>query len=244
VTFGEVVSTATERLGSDGKLVPSSALEVSGMRIGGLPLSFTHDQVHFPGPSYPVPMNDTMKQILQSSGITMQVVTAQVTKNSVVAPALIITAPAAIPGLTDGATQTFIIGGSQASMDGNASAPPPTASGVAGAAPGGATGPAGTGAAGVDSAGLNQAGVDAAGPASSTAGGLTPNQAPAQPTTAALPAQNTVTFTPLSGSGRLVGVFGVDLPYLLLVIGAIAVLGLGQLIQFIGVRRQWKSGVG
>jgi hypothetical protein len=201
---------------------------VSAMKIGGLPISFTHEQINLPGPTYPLPMNEAAAQVLQQSGITLEVVTARITKTSVVAPALIITAPAAVPGLTDDGTTTLVIGGSQAALEGSASG--------SGTPLGGD--PAQNGAGGNSPpAGLD---TDAAGLLPATSGvGMTPPQ-----NAALVPAQNSISFDPAAGPGRLVGLFDVELLYVLAAIAAITVLGLGQLVSFLGVRRQWSSGVG
>jgi hypothetical protein len=233
VTFGEVLSVATERLGADGRLVPTSALEIAGMRVGALPVSITEDQLHLPGPSYPVPFNASIANLLKSSGISMQVATAQVTKTGVVAPALIITAPASIAGFTDGGTATWVIGAAQATMEGNA-IKPASNNGV------GAVGPA-AGSGSAAGQGANLAGLLPS--TSAPTGGVLSNQASA---VNAPPSSTSVSFDALSNEHEfgLVGIFGVKVLYLLGVLAALAVLGLGQLIQYRGVRRQWNSGVG
>jgi hypothetical protein len=232
LTFGQILSRASRTLSSDGSNSPSSSLQISGMRIGGLPISLTKDQLNLPGPSYPLQMDGAMSDALKSAGITITVVSARESKTSVVAPALVITAPAAIPGATAAESRfTLTLGGAIASLTGSGgsaavddnrdqSVVPNTAGTTAGDGPGD--------------------GIDPATHAVLLSAAAEPADLVSAP--------SNITYNPVveptSATQIRAAPMGFGWIYLVAAAGAIAIVVLGQLIQQAGVRRLWKSGVG
>jgi hypothetical protein len=123
LTLGQVKSTATETLDSTGTVTPSTSMEITGLRVGGIPISLGPQGFIAGGPSYPVPINSTLATLLKASGISMRVLTAQQFPGRVVAPALEITMPFAMPfhipnlGQLSG-TVTLTVGSATAQMSG------------------------------------------------------------------------------------------------------------------------------
>lgn len=123
LTIGQVKSTAIQTLDSTGTVTPSTDLSITGVRIGGVPVELTPKGVVAGGPVQPVPLNDSVNGLLKSSGITVQFVAAQQHPDRVVAPALQITFPFAMPfpipnvGQFHG-TATMIVGSATTQMSG------------------------------------------------------------------------------------------------------------------------------
>jgi hypothetical protein len=123
LTLGQVKSTATETLDSTGTVTPSTSMEITGLRVGGIPISLGPQGFIAGGPSYPVPINSTLATLLKPSGISMRVLMPQQFPGRVVAPALEITMPFAMPfhipnlGQLSG-TVTLTVGSATAQMSG------------------------------------------------------------------------------------------------------------------------------
>jgi hypothetical protein len=249
ITVAEVVSTATETLRADGKVTPSSFLQIAAMRIGGQPVSVSQDRLNLPGPSYPLPADDSTGNQLKSYGISMRLVTAQPGTDKVVAPALVITLPAAIAGFSDGGTFTIVLGGATAVMDGNST----TAPGLAPASPAHSSGGASATGPGVGDANAVAATYAAQTPAMSVVPAAhVPAESPvgqvSLKVTGTPPATQTITYNAVAagnsvplGPGRSLDVRWMYLP---VAVAAVVIIGLGQLIQNLGVRRRWNSGAG
>jgi hypothetical protein len=251
LTVGEVISSATETLGADGRTTPASSLQIAGLRIGGLPVSVTKDRLNLPGPSYPLPMDDPSGDSLKSSGISLHLVSAKSGAHEITAPAMVITAPAALAGFTDGGTMTIVLGGATASMDGNATSAP----GLTAAPPAPHTTSAGTPGAGTTantiaapSTGVTGVPAEPAGPAGPVP--ELPTGSATVPTSGAtIPVAASITYDTVVPAARSVPLgpghsLDVRWMYLPVAVAAAAILGLGQLIQHLGVRRRWNSGVG
>jgi hypothetical protein len=239
ITFGEVVSTATETLDAAGRVTPSSSLQIAGMRIGGQPVSVTPNRLNLPGPSYPFPVDKASGDQLKSYGVSMQLVTAKPGKDSITAPALVIILPAAITGFTDGGTFTVVLGGATAGMDGNSTTAPALAPAPAtqtGFGPAVVTGTPAALAALTPSAALARTPVGS------------PVGQPTRTVDLVPPVASRITYDAVAvgnsaslGPGRSLDVRWMYLP---VAVAALVIFGLGQLIQNLGVRRRWNSGAG
>jgi hypothetical protein len=117
LTIGEIRSTASQTFGGDGRVTPSSSLEITGIKLGTLPVSFTRDGVLVGASHTPVPVNETMAKLLAPSRITFRVLAAQEVPGRVVAPTVQITAPLASPAADgDPTTLTIVLGGATAAL--------------------------------------------------------------------------------------------------------------------------------
>src|SRR5439155_15478256 len=114
---------ATETMDTSGRVTPSTSLEIAGSRVGGVPVELTPQGLVAGSSTHPVPINETLNTMLKQSGITVEVVSAQTFPGRVVAPALKITMPFAMPfqvpnvGQFSG-TATVIIGSATAELRG------------------------------------------------------------------------------------------------------------------------------
>lgn len=123
VTIGEVRSHAEMKLDSFGMATPSTSLEISGMRVGTVPVALTGDGLVVGGPARPVPLNQSLEQLLKPSGITLEVLAAQSFPDRVLAPALKMTLPfAASPSGQGQTVMTVTIGSAVAALKGSAAA--------------------------------------------------------------------------------------------------------------------------
>jgi hypothetical protein len=234
MAVGEVKSVATETMDSSGTVTPSTTLEIAGLRVGGVPVELAPQGFVAGGATYPVPINDTLNSLLKSSGITMQFVAAQTFPDRVVAPALQITFPFAMPfavpnvGKFSG-TVTAIFGSAMAQMSGAA------------AEQGASVGQSGTGGTGTE------ASASLGGSGSTAAGGSQPAAVPAlagagspsgSASTPALASPSSVRPTGTQRGSRLAAAGQVDVRslYLVVVVGVIVALAAGQLIRRLGVR--------
>jgi hypothetical protein len=254
LTLGEVKSTATETIDSTGTITPSSSLEISGLRIGGIPIGITPQGLSAGGLTIPLPINSTLNSLLKASGIKMEVLTAQQFPGKVLAPALQITFPFAMPfaipnvGKFSG-TVTMIIGSTTAQMSGSAA--------DAGGASGGTSGSSGS----VGSSGSGDSGSVAASPTSGSASDTSSASSAASPSSGSsggslsgggsTPTASSPMLASPSGSkpsrlaggpvGRRAG-FGSTHPldvsslYLVVVVGVIVAVASGQLIRRLGAR--------
>jgi hypothetical protein len=226
--LGEVKSVATETLDASGAVTPSTSLEIAGLRVGGVPVELAPQGLVAGGATYPVPINQTLNGLLKASGITMQVVSAQQFPGRVVAPALQVTFPFAMPfkipnvGQFSG-TATLIIGSATAQMSGAAAE-----SGGGGASTGGA---------GSETASLgggNLGGSQGSSPAGVGASGL----APGGVSSPALASPSAVVPAVRSGArpGVLAATSEVDVRslYLVVLAGVIVAVAAGQVIRRLG----------
>jgi hypothetical protein len=229
LAIGEIKATATETLSPGGALSPSSAIAISGVRIAGLPVSIDTSGLDLPGPTIALPINDTLAKLLRPSGLTVTVVKPQVSAGRVVAPALQISGPATIPGISTGPGGfTITIGSTSAALGtptGSApiNTPSPSSHGSVAAAP--------------PAAGLSTStGV----PLPTSVG--TPSAPNASPPVASAPlaAQSPAAVVPQRIASVRRG-FDIRSLYIVLVTVAFAVWLLGQVFRLVGVRGPWTS---
>jgi hypothetical protein len=235
------------------------------MRVGGVPVAFTPQGFVAGGASIPVPLNSTLAGMLKATGITVEVVAAQQFADRVVAPALRVTFPLAVPGANAGdsrGTATVIIGSAMAQMagvtsdsglgattgdDADSSEPTATtgdaASGTGLGTVGDAAGGSGLGAITDTGAGRGQQGapspVGFGADMGGSAGGLSAGvAAPTTATPATLPSAALGSRSPPTAAVALR--LDVRSVYLVLLAGAVLTLGVGELIRRFG-GRVWNS---
>jgi hypothetical protein len=243
LAIGDVLSTASETASPDGTVTPSTKLVITGVQVGGLPVSLSGTNLNLPGPSVPLPINPTLQSILASSGLTATVVAPQQFNGEVLAPAVELTGPVNDLGAGTGpGTFTLILGGAEAAMQVGAG-PPTSTSTASGAAAASDSSGTGTGSSSSDATLTNPlggsvpaaTGVAAAGP---TADSLSAGSRVTQPRSSR------------SLSGRSVDLvsnpLGFDIRSLYLVFAAAALITAvaAQLLRSLGVRGPWTSSSG
>ena len=120
LTIGQVRSTARMTLDPAGRVVPDTALEVTGMRIGTATVSLTPDGlVVGGGTAHGVPAGPTVNDLLAPSKITVELVAAQRHPDRVIAPALRLVFPVDASPSGQGPTMmTAIVGFATALLNG------------------------------------------------------------------------------------------------------------------------------
>jgi hypothetical protein len=198
------------RLATDGGVpTRSRTTTVTGLQVGGLPVSLTAEALDVAGTPVPLPLGATLSALLAGAGIQVELLPAGDFPDRVVAPSLRITIP--VDGSAAGAgrgTATLVLGGATATL-------------TAGAAASGDLG---------DSSVVLPPSRDALAGTPADAGviaGLPEEQAGEA---ADLPT------APISGPGPLVGLFDVRNLYLLIAACALGCWGMGQLIRTLEVR--------
>jgi hypothetical protein len=242
LTLGEVKSTATETIDANGTITPSTSLEIAGLRIGGVAIEMTPQGFVAGGPTYPLNINSILDGLLKAAGIKVEMLAAQQFPGKVLAPAMQITFPFAMPfaipnlGKFSG-TVTMIIGSTTAQMSGAAAG---AASGDTGATP--AAGSAGSGTStGFGAASGTPAVGSSGGSPSSPSVGSVPSPSPASVPLLAAPRPSAPSRLASSPVGRRAGLGAIrtlDIRslYLVLVAGVVVAVASGQLIRRLGVR--------
>lgn len=235
LTLGEVKTVATEAMDSSGAVTPSTELSIAGLRVGGVPVELAPQGLVAGGPIYPVPLNSSLNSLLKSSGITMQFVAAERFPDRVVAPALQITMPFAMPfkvpnvGQFSG-TLTVIIGSATAQLSGAAAE-----AGVGGeSGPGLATSTEGSASSG--ELAVPGAEVPANGgktPESLSLAGV-PTTSGGSPSAPSLALPRSAAPADRARPVALAGAIDVRSMYLVILVGVMVAVGAGQLIRRLG----------
>jgi hypothetical protein len=221
VAIGQITSTATETMDPSGQVTPTSSITIDGARIGTLPVEVTTKGLNVAGTTVPLPLSSIITNALKAEHITVTVATAQIHKGRVIAPSVEIDGPVPSKGIGSAeGTFTITLAGATAMVQSTIGL------GVAGVAPStGAATPTGSSPSGPGAeSSLPPSGSSIvplpSGPAPEVAGASTaPNTAPA----------------------ALIGLFDIRSLYLVIGAAAVAVLGMGQLTRWIGVRVPWTS---
>lgn len=256
LSIGQIKSKASMTLDSFGLVTSSSSLEIVGMRIGNLPVAFTPDGFVVGGSSQPVPVNDSLAQLLAPSKMSVEVVAAQEFKDRVVAPALRITMPFDF-ALSEGATvMTVTIGSATAVLSGASTqegVSPEVGSPAEASAPKEASGPASDASNDGHSA-LPSFSDEGAAPPSYDTSLASPQ--PASVTDEALPAASSAAAPPPTSSSAASAVgssaastvgtatgnvqrFDVGVVYLGVVVAGIGTSAIGLFARRLGKRRIW-----
>jgi hypothetical protein len=236
LTIGDVKSVATVTISPDGTVDPTSSLQIGAMQIGGVPVDLGPNGIDAAGTTGALPIQATLTSLLKTSGLSLTIEPTHSTSNSVVAPAVVLTAPVDLSGVgTAPGTMTVTFGGADATATpaavlGGATTTttavlPPAAPVATGSAAGQV--PDAPDVAGTPSLQAPAQGLVPAGPTAA------PATAAAAPSLALGAARPTAAFTPPT----------FDLLSLYLVIAALAGAALltGQLVRILGVRGPWKS---
>lgn len=218
LAIGQVRAKAKVIMAADGTLKPSSALTVDAMRVGGVGVAIGPDGgLSVLGLPVPLPVGSSITQLLDASGISLEVLPSPDTaEGTVISGALRVTVRGlSIPNVGKG-TLTLTIGAASASLR----SPAPTEPDATGAI----TVPPVAG----DGTGIGQG----------TAGFAVPNLDGAQPPTlagapgAGQPAYRTIAAQPA---------FDLGLPYLVMAVAGFVIVMLGQLTRLLGVRAPWTT---
>lgn len=254
LTIGQVSSTATQTMDEGGTITPSTDLEIAGMRVGNVPVALTPKGFVAGGETTPVAVNSSLADMLKGTGITVELVAPQNFPDRVVAPAIRISFPFAIPGAKDSGTATMIIGSATTSLVGAAATgavdlpvgsggdlPHDGFAGDGGANPSGTDGGVGTdggigslgGAAMADngdSAGSQEAAGGESGPSDATL--------PVSGGADQLVSAGSLPAATVAGGSSAIAVTKLDLRtvYLVVLLGALAVSAAGAGIRRLGVR--------
>jgi hypothetical protein len=243
VTIGEIKSTATETLTPDGTVTPSSAITITAVRVGTLPITISTDGLNVAGSAVPLPVGGVINTLLKAQGISLSTIHAEKIKNGIVAPALLITGPLPTKKIgTANGTYRLTLGSAIASMV--ATAPAGSVGGTGGTGSIGGTGGTGSiggtgGSGGTGSLG-GTGSTGSLGGAGSVPplGGTTTGPAPQSSPPAVAP---TTTGTGAIAPAAYLGTFDIrDLYLWLCIVGAGAFL-MAQLVRLIGVRGPWTS---
>lgn len=205
VSFGEIRSVATQTLDPSGLITPSSSMQLSGVKIGGLPIGLADTGFTGTPGQGPKEINEAFAAFMKGTGHQVTVVAAQKTPTSITAPTIQITGPLAIPGVTTSTgSYTINIGLATASLQGTQPIGETTAAGST---------PVGVDGAGTPGSTLPVPGLDAA------AGVLPALPAPA----AAIPSEvPTQTFVPAASDGAYLGSsWDINALYLMVVFGGV-----------------------
>lgn len=231
--IASVASRADARLQETGDVVTSSSINVGEIAINGVQVGFDDQGLTLAGTSTPLPDAGPAASALSAAGIALSYLAPSKTATGVVAPGIAITvhqtdpngktvvitytlgqASASAqpnPGTTFGAPSSLVSFGEGGSAGGQASTLPATNPPTGLAVPGA-------------SSGTNLAAAPASPAANPTLGSLSTGGSPLRSRSALIAADSNAT-------GDLGGLL-----YVLLVISALATLGVGQLIRILGVR--------
>jgi hypothetical protein len=97
LTIGEIKSTATMGLDANGILTPSSTLEISGLKVGGIPIAVAPQGLIVGSQTIPLALGPVFNSLLKAAGVTVEVQGAHRFPDRVIAPALKVTFPFAMP---------------------------------------------------------------------------------------------------------------------------------------------------
>lgn len=227
LTIGSVTSTVTQSMDARGEIQTSSSLDVTGARVAGIAVSITEAGLGVAGVTVPLPIGDTLSDVLSDAGLVVRFLESQHDGSRVLGPALQIEMPLPTSGVgsADG-TMTLTLGLTSVQLTG-ADAFPPLGADEENPVlpPGAALGPA--------------VGSEAApGASQSSTPTATPSSTTMSDSGLARPASEH--FVPTA----LIGLFDITSSYLMVSVAALATLVIGQLIRLTGVRRSWTSVVG
>lgn len=93
LTIGQIRTTAGLLSDATGALTRTSSAEISGVKIGGVPVDIVTKGLAVGGNSYPVPVSDAAAQALAAAHITLSLSPGRTDKDLVVSPALVISTP-------------------------------------------------------------------------------------------------------------------------------------------------------
>jgi hypothetical protein len=263
IKLGTVTTEATTERTADGTLKREAHMTITGASILGLPLAISDNQLVVPVLGQ-LPVNAAIQQLpvlaaLKTAGVTVEFEQAENTPNGIVAPAIKMTYPMALPALAIPAvdlpalipgqpgvgplppstvTVTAVFGNANAeatltplpTFPSIGTPNPPSGSGSSSSSGTGTGG--GTGSTDTGSGSLDS-GVSSGDTAPIAAGDQTPVSTGATPSTSAVP--------PVLAGYRVRAAYDALNIYLAIVVVGLIALGTGQLARFQGVKTTWKS---
>jgi hypothetical protein len=236
--IGSVVSTATTKLSSDGKLEKSSSLEVSGVTVNDVAVRLTHDGIVAGDKAVPLDAK-AINEALAKAHLTVTYVDPQDLPNGVVGAGVKITTGIEVPG--SGVTDvSWTLGRSMAVID-SASAgddvlPDLPSSGAAPEPPAPAAESSTTAvSSGSGRSGLSTSAGGYGSPASSTSASPAAEPSAVAPTESAAAPSPPAAFTPATRPASSKSVDSSAF-FLLLVAGAAGVVVLSQVLSLLGVK--------
>ncbi len=232
LTISSFDSRAEAKLDSAGTVAKRSSISTGGVAINGAQVGLTDKGLTVAGTQVPLPSAGPAAGALQQAGIAVTYLAAERSSNGIEAPGIAISVHQKDP-TGKAATVTYTLGRAEASAtpsDG------PVSSGEGG------------GPANVDGSPLSAA-ARIAGVGSSPSGSSNPAGLATAPTSGTMPSiapSSAPSSSVADSSGRSLaavpGTTSGGVFYLLLIIAAVATLGVGQLMRFVGVRWARSSG--
>jgi hypothetical protein len=236
VAIGQLISTATETLGADGTVTPSTNIALTGLQIPGFPgISVTPTGVTILGVPSKLSIGKILNGVLGSSGFSVSFSQAQnLAGGGVEAPDMTLTGPVMIPGFNPG-TFTLTVGGSTADISATSLTGPPL----------GITLPVLPGLIGTPGS-LFSGGTS--GLTSAAGSVLSPTIGTVSPSSSAPSGSGTPSKLAAGGSSRTSDVLPIgpgsifDLSgiYLAVLLATLLALGLATTVRYLGVRGPWN----
>ena len=120
LTIGSITSIARQTLDEYGEVTTTTDLVISGAQVGGIGVNLREEGLDVLGVPVPLPLNDTLADLLESADMSVQFLEAQEFEDRVVAPGLRITMPYTMPLIPQvgqfSGTATMTIGQATASL--------------------------------------------------------------------------------------------------------------------------------
>lgn len=223
LTIGQITSTATQTLTSDGTVQQSTDLEISAIKIAGIAVSLGPDGIGIANQTVPIPVDSSLTNLLSAAGISVKFIEPQEFDNTVVAPTIEITMPFEVPEIGPG-TMTVVFGYTSATMSGGSLTEPP------------ASLPEPTSSEHADQSGTG----GPVGPPTMDLGGSSPQ--PTSPADELAGSTRTSSFDP--ADAPLLDLFDIRSAYLVLVGSSLVMSLVGLVIRTLGVRSPWKFTAG
>jgi hypothetical protein len=230
VAIGSIRSIARQSLDQFGEVTTDTELVISGLSIGGIAVNLTENGIDLAstGSVVPLPLNDTLVDLLDATGLTVELLRAEEMEDRVVAPGVRMTIPFSTPVIPQvgqySGTATITIGQATASLlagapgapDGFSFLPPE---------------PAGTGSSDIGLPDLGGAGGSVTPPIPAPGAGPASAPSPSAPSDGGADPG----FQPAAAI-RPEALLGIESVYLMIVAGALLAAASGNLIQRLGGR--------
>lgn len=230
ITIGRVTSTASVRLNEDGTIEPSSSISISALRVGGIDVAINEEGLVLGSVSVPLPIGETLANLLAGAGLDAHLTTAQTFDNAVIAPTLVISTRVETGLGIEPGTASLTLGGATAALTGPGAGEEPA---------GGTDDLSGSGG---DPDDLSGSGGDQGEAFDSPDLGMGIPAFEGQPGSDGNPPALVTDPVGSERSGELTGLFDIQSTYLALAGCAAGLYALGQMIRLLGVR--WISSAG
>jgi hypothetical protein len=235
IAIGQLTSTATETLGTDGTVTPSTAIALTGLQVPGFPgISVGPSGVTILGVPTDLSITKVLNGVLASSGFSVSFSQAQnLAGGGVEAPDMTFTGPVSAPGFAPG-TFTLTVGGSTAVISAAALAGPPPVISLP-------LLPTLIGPGSLVGEGTSD--IAASSVFAPTTGGLSSSSSAPTGSPSGTPSKLAVGGTSRSADLLPIGpgsIFDLRGLYLALLLATLLVLGLATTVRYLGVRGPWN----